>query len=293
VYIAYDGDAAGQNATIRGLDILTAEGLNVRVIVFPNGQDPDEFARKSGKEGFDRLKDEALTLNAFKLEAMARNYSMEKENEREQYAMEACRFIATLTPVERERHYQMLSKKTGYQLETLRAQGASARPLERQQPVSASRERTGTYKRSENAIETERTRAENALIFHMLQSREAASLAGEQGLERLFLGDGLRVFAEAVIRAYARGEEPNLPLILSGMEKQDAERVSAALREEAACEEPEKAAKDCLCRIERCDLSEEIETIKRQLNDSALPAGERAELLRNMQTLNLRMRALS
>ena len=114
VYIAYDGDAAGQNATIRGLDILMQEGLNVRVIVFPNGQDPDEFVRENGKEGFDRLKEDALSLNAFKLVALARGFDLEKETEREQYAMQACQFIGTLTPVERERHYQQLSKQTGY-----------------------------------------------------------------------------------------------------------------------------------------------------------------------------------
>lgn len=95
--IAYDGDAAGQNATICGLDILMQEGLNVRVIVFPNGQDPDEFVRENGKEGFDRLKEDALSLNAFKLVALARGFDLEKETEREQYAMQACQFIGTLT----------------------------------------------------------------------------------------------------------------------------------------------------------------------------------------------------
>jgi len=126
VYIAYDGDTAGQNATIRGLDILSHEGLNVRVVVFPNGQDPDEFVRENGKEGFDLLKEEALSLNAFKLVALGRNFDFEKENEREQYAMEACRFIGTLTPVERERHYQQLSKQTGYSRKDLSAMRCAA-----------------------------------------------------------------------------------------------------------------------------------------------------------------------
>ena len=166
VYIAYDGDAAGQNATIRGLDILMQEGLNVSVIVFPNGQDPDEFVRENGKEGFDRLKEEALSLNAFKLVALLRNYDLEKENEREQYAMEACRFIGTLTPVERERHYQQLSKQTGYSMDTLRAQGASARSTERQQPVTF-RERTGSGRRREAEPDSERDpRGERAALSH-------------------------------------------------------------------------------------------------------------------------------
>lgn len=292
VYIAYDGDAAGQNATIRGLDILTAEGLNVRVIVFPGGQDPDEFVRANGKEGFDRLKEEALSLNAFKLVALARNYDLSKETEREQYAMEACRFIGTLTPVERERHYQQLSKQTGYSMDTLRAQGASARPDERQQPVTV-KERNATGRRREAEPDSERIRAENALLFHMMQSPVAIKLAQEQGLEKQFASEGMQTFAKALAEANARGTEPNLPLLLSNMEKEDAERVSAALKDEAACTEPEKAAKDCLSRIEKCNLAEQIEEIKRKLIDPALPAEERAGYLREMQTLNLRMRGLS
>ncbi|MDP3448911.1 MAG: DNA primase, partial [Eubacteriales bacterium] len=226
VYIAYDGDTAGQNATIRGLDILSHEGLNVRVVVFPNGQDPDEFVRENGKEGFDLLKEEALSLNAFKLVALGRNFDFEKENEREQYAMEACRFIGTLTPVERERHYQQLSKQTGYSIETLRAQGASAKPSDRQQPVTF-KERIGAWRRRKTEPDSERIRAENALLFHMLQSPLAVKVAQEQGIERQFASESMLAFAQGLADAYRRGTEPNLPLLLSGMAKEDAERVSA------------------------------------------------------------------
>ena len=292
VYIAYDGDAAGQNATIRGLDILMSEGLNVRVIVFPNGQDPDEFVRENGKEGFDRLKEDALSLNSFKLTALARNFDLEKENEREQFAMEACQFIGTLTPVERERHYQQLSKQTGYSMETLRAQGANARATQRQQPITY-KERISSGRRRETEPESERIRAENALLFHMLQSPLAVKTAQEQGLEEQFTREGMRAFVRGLAEAYARGQEPNLPLLMAEMTKEDAERVSEALKDEATCAEPEKAARDCLNRIEKCNLSEQIEEIKRQLIDPAISADQRAEYLREMQVLNLRKRGMS
>ncbi len=293
VYIAYDGDAAGQSASIRGLDILAAEGLNVRVIVFPDEQDPDEFVRQNGREAFERLKDEALSLNAFKLEAIARKYSLEKADERERFAMEACRFIATLTPVEREGHYRELSKRTGYSVETLRAQGAGEKLPERRQSYDRTYKTPGASRRRQADTESERTRAENALLFHMLQSRAAANAASEQGLEKQFSGEGIRAFAESLCAAYTRDEEPNLPLLLSGMEKADAERVSAALKDEAVCAQPEKAAKDCISRIARCGLMEQIEEIKRQLAEPALPVGRRAELLKDMQALNKKIRGLS
>lgn len=291
VYIAYDGDAAGQAATIRGLDILTAEGLSVRVIVFPDGQDPDEFVRARGKDAFDALKDNALSLNAFKLESMARGYALEREDERERYAMAACRFIATLTPVERDRYYQQLAHRTGYSLETLKAQGASTggKP-----PPMLSKPPEPTHTRRERAdrTETERTRAEIALLYAMLRSKDAAMLAAGRGCEDTFSCEAYRAFASAVNDAYARGEKPNAALIVAGMSKGDAERVSAVLREEIERDEPLKAAEDCLCRIERCTLHEQIDEIKRTLTDPSLTAEQRTRRLEEMQRLNLRMRGL-
>ncbi|MDD4311392.1 MAG: hypothetical protein PHW41_02785 [Eubacteriales bacterium] len=84
-----------------------------------------------------------------------------------------------------------------------------------------------------------------------------------------------------------------MPLLMAEMTKEDAERVSEALKDEATCAEPEKAARDCLNRIEKCNLSEQIEEIKRQLIDPAISADRRAEYLREMQVLNLRKRGMS
>lgn len=111
VYIAYDGDSAGQHATIRGLDILSGEGLSVKVIVFPDDLDPDEFAGRYGREGFERLKSSALTLSAFKLDSMAGGRDMGNEDQREQYAKEACAYVASLQPLEQERYYRYVAEK--------------------------------------------------------------------------------------------------------------------------------------------------------------------------------------
>ena len=42
--ILYDGDAAGIKASFRGIDLILAEGLNVQVVMFPDGEDPDSYA---------------------------------------------------------------------------------------------------------------------------------------------------------------------------------------------------------------------------------------------------------
>mgnify|MGYP003687154105 CR=1 FL=1 len=47
ITVLYDGDAAGIKASFRGIDLILKEGMNVKVITFPDGEDPDSFARKN------------------------------------------------------------------------------------------------------------------------------------------------------------------------------------------------------------------------------------------------------
>jgi DNA primase len=52
ITILYDGDAAGIKASLRGLDMILEEGLNVKVVLFPDGHDPDSYVRNFGTSGF-------------------------------------------------------------------------------------------------------------------------------------------------------------------------------------------------------------------------------------------------
>ncbi len=52
VTVIYDGDAAGIKASIRGIDLLLEEGLNIKVLLLPDGEDPDSFARKHNSTDF-------------------------------------------------------------------------------------------------------------------------------------------------------------------------------------------------------------------------------------------------
>ncbi|NRA10646.1 MAG: DNA primase, partial [Crocinitomicaceae bacterium] len=47
ITVLYDGDAPGIKASFRGIDLILEEGLNVKVVLFPDGEDPDSFAKKS------------------------------------------------------------------------------------------------------------------------------------------------------------------------------------------------------------------------------------------------------
>lgn len=67
VTVLFDGDAAGLRASIRGIDLILEEGMNVKVCTFPDGDDPDSFARKTPHDDLLRYLDEnAMDFIQFK-----------------------------------------------------------------------------------------------------------------------------------------------------------------------------------------------------------------------------------
>ena len=52
ITMIYDGDAAGIKAALRGIDLLLEEGMNIKVLLLPDGEDPDSFARKQNASAF-------------------------------------------------------------------------------------------------------------------------------------------------------------------------------------------------------------------------------------------------
>ena len=103
VYICYDGDSAGQNATLRGLDILRENGLDVMVVQLPDKFDPDDVIKTYGKEGYQKILDEALPLVEFKLKYLASKYDLTNVDSRAKYLNEAIEILASLkSNIERE-----------------------------------------------------------------------------------------------------------------------------------------------------------------------------------------------
>lgn len=67
ITVLFDGDAAGLRASIRGIDLILEEGMNVKVCTFPDGEDPDSFARKTPQEQLLRyLEENAMDFIQFK-----------------------------------------------------------------------------------------------------------------------------------------------------------------------------------------------------------------------------------
>lgn len=123
VYISYDGDTAGQKATLRGLDILRESGLTVKVVRLPDGLDPDDVIKRDGAAGYQKLLDEAIPLTAYKIDVLKNKYDISDPDQKAQFAIEASKTVTELqNPIEVEQYLSYVSRLTGFSIDALMRQ---------------------------------------------------------------------------------------------------------------------------------------------------------------------------
>ena len=134
VYICYDGDSAGKKATIRGLDILKEQNLNVFVMSLPDGMDPDDVIKKMGRDAFAKLMKAALPLNEFKLAYLKKLYDIKTKEGKAKYIENAIEVLKTLSDVESEVYIEYVAEATDTNKDFLRRQLHTSESIETDEP---------------------------------------------------------------------------------------------------------------------------------------------------------------
>ena len=147
IYISYDGDFAGQKASIRGLEILQEEGLDVKVVSLPDGMDPDDVVQKQGAEAYDKLLKNAMPLIDFKIDILKKSFDINTVDGKRKFISNAIRVIKTSSsPAEQEDLLKMVRDLTGTTFETLKRELLSVDADEKKevnQSLPEFNERTG------------------------------------------------------------------------------------------------------------------------------------------------------
>lgn len=122
IVICYDGDTPGQEATARALDLLRDSQLDVSAVLLPDGQDPDEYIKAQGAEGFAAQLDRVLTPTAFILHQLAAGVDMANDHAKFAYIEAALRAINQVhDQLEREVYVRQLAERTDAPIEALRS----------------------------------------------------------------------------------------------------------------------------------------------------------------------------
>ncbi len=112
VILCYDADASGVNAALRGIDILRAEGLDVKVLHVNDGKDPDEYIKKHGRDEFiDLLNKKSMPDIDYKITLLKMKYKPADTVQSVKFLQKAAEILSQLTPVEADLYIQKIARE--------------------------------------------------------------------------------------------------------------------------------------------------------------------------------------
>ncbi|GAB6138313.1 DNA primase [Halanaerobaculum tunisiense] len=121
VYIAYDADIAGAEATVRGLDVLKKEGLAVEVIQLPVDQDPDDFIKAEGASSWQELIKQAVPLVQFKIDNVLEANTLQDVDDKLAIVEELLPILANIeADIERDEYSKLVAAELNIDLGVLK-----------------------------------------------------------------------------------------------------------------------------------------------------------------------------
>ncbi len=190
--VLFDGDAAGLRASVRGIDLILEQGMNVKVVTFPDGEDPDSFAKKKSTEELkNHLENNQQDFISFKVSLLleeAQNDPIKKAGlirdivlsiskipdsiKQEVYIQECARMMDISETVLFNELAQMLDKKAR---EVDRKSNAGPSP--RMRIASSNKENTRPFVKSKPSVSD---MPDDAAFHEMMMAQEGGSLSGNQ-----------------------------------------------------------------------------------------------------------------
>ena len=195
VYICYDGDSAGKNATIRGLEILRDHDLDVFIVSLPDPLDPDDVINKHGAEGYQRLLDSAMPLLEFKLRHLSTAFDLSNLDGKTKYSASAIEELLKASEVERELYLPVVSSVSGLNIDFLRRMMRGEESGESTAEKSDKAEKilpNTTIMRDTAPADTSIVKAEKLVLSSILQKKPYAY--PNKNYSYLFTGDRRKIF---------------------------------------------------------------------------------------------------
>ncbi len=120
IIVCFDGDEAGEKATIRSLEILDEAGCQFRVMILPDKKDPDEFIKIHGRGKFQEHIDKSMSLIDYKMFLAKNKYFGNTIEDKVRFAKKISNIIKDIkSPIEREAYIEKVANETGISKESI------------------------------------------------------------------------------------------------------------------------------------------------------------------------------
>lgn len=175
IHLCLDGDMAGQAAAMKSSDLLTSQGFEVKIVLLPDGRDPDEILSTEGIEGLDAVLKDTLSPIDFMMAFECSRLDLRNYEDRKTLLVKACEKIAKIEDrIDRVHYIAKLSSLTDFPKEIIEEQLLnSSAILEHREQFSQNRIETIQDQRP---ILDKYTLAEKNLLFYMLNDRQVSDI---------------------------------------------------------------------------------------------------------------------
>ncbi|HEX8131788.1 MAG TPA: DNA primase [Pyrinomonadaceae bacterium] len=279
VVVNYDGDRAGVAAAKRAIETLLAEDFDIKVLVLPEGTDPDEFIKASGVEAYNERRGAALPHIQFVLDQAMRDRNLRRPADKAEAVEEVLPFVrAVRNKIQKREYFDMT-------MDALRVEEPALR-RELWQTVAKVQATGGAD--SSAALQDRVTRAESAPLT-VAEQRLLELLVHDGELRRILLpriepDDYEDLPTAGIFRALAELEAAGAEVGFDTLgQRMEGDAVAADLVPLLLMSEPEarvegEAADDVVAEAESCLLTLRLMRVERRLKDLAIEinAAERA-----------------
>lgn len=263
--LCFDADAAGQEASMRGLDTLRQLGMRVSVMTVPDGKDPDEFLRKNGRDSFQGLIEQALSLVEYKLTRQMAKYNKETVAGKVQIIQALLPDLYLIqSPVERQGLIDMLAQRLSlaetaiyaemkkYQLEAGRSRRYKDKTGERQERKAEQ----GDIEEQDVARHSrrERTASEKAQYFLtrvLLENPEMFAEVEQAGGKALFSDNFYQEIYQVYYLLYRAGHNIKAEDLITQLENEQTRQIiTEILLDDQIPADWGRIYKDCLLTLQ-------------------------------------------
>lgn len=253
IVLMLDADAAGQKAVRRASELLENTGLSVRVVVVPDGKDPDEYIKKNGKERFASLLEGAVSDMEYKLLTAAKDINLDNEDGRLKYLAAAAEIIAASDDImTRDIYIGRLSEKYGVSRTALTARIEELRKRNRRQKQKKEISDIIRPKFTKDDINPERrksvkgTAAEETLIAVLLKNPDFYKIALDKLPPEKMLTSLNRRIYETILSVLERGGTLDISAFAEKLLPAEIGYLVSLQNSEKAGKNPEIVLKDCI-----------------------------------------------
>ncbi len=293
IILGYDADGAGQEAIMRGLDILKNLGCDVRVLQISGAKDPDEYVTKYGAERLKKCIDDAISLVEFKVRVLKRTLNLENTADKIKFLNEVAKILARVeNSMEQEIYIEKISKDYDISKESLYSEikkilypkNANSKILEKRNI------QYNMVKKADTKISEARLKRENTIIAMLLMSNaNVYSKIKNKIKPEDFKSEKNKKILEKVYAEYEKGVT-EIYDVLSLFEDEDIiNHITEIMAKDYGITDIDKGIDDILNTYERENLKEKRDEILKALDDSELDNESKLTLERELNDIIIKL----